>query len=110
MTFNQRLATALLKAVMCPLGWHRDKHPDGSQGNFCGLCGAQTNPHAFKDYSVTLTDGSVHTVSAINKQHAQSLVVYGPDLAFDAQSGSPIGDPLVHPSNIQEVAEVSLST
>ena len=47
-------ANEIHKALLCPLGEHSDVLPSGKKGNFCGACGKQTNPNAFKDFDVHL--------------------------------------------------------
>lgn len=69
------------------------------KGNFCEACSAQTNPRAFREYSIALKTGEVIKVKAVNQQHARSQVVYGGDMRVD-DNGKPFGTVKIHPENI----------
>lgn len=94
----------LRKNVFCRLGYHGpETGPDGRPANFCGWgCGKVFNPNAFQDYIVTLKDGTVYTVSAVNEFHAGSVVVYGPGGSIDPQ-GKSLEPVRVHRENIATV-------
>jgi hypothetical protein len=95
----------------CAAGEHEVSHPNGEPANFCGNCGFQVNPEAYKKYLVTLVDGDVVEVSAVNESHARSLVIYGGDMRLLEIPGSdiaePIGDIKVNPHNIKSVTTQS---
>jgi hypothetical protein len=62
-------------------------------------------PEAWKEWDVTLLDGTVHRVRAINEWHAGSCVVYGDNpTAIDGRTGKVIGDVKVHRDNIVSIA------
>lgn len=93
---------ALLQAVMRRTHCARGKH--ARSGNYCIYgCGTLLNKDAFKDWVVVLTSGEQQVVSAINAHHAASLVVYGPRLRIDGNTGAVLGSTMVHPANIASV-------
>lgn len=99
----EQLKVKIWKLVNCPRGKHLDP---ASKPNFCGACGHQMNPNAFSDYKVILNDGSKKIVTAINEKHATSLVIYGDNLAFNGQTGQPIGRANVHSDNVKSVTQI----
>ncbi|WP_454105789.1 hypothetical protein [Marinobacter sp. MBR-105] len=99
----------LHKAILCPLGKHDDTHLNGEKSNFCGACGKQMNPYAFKDFEVHLVGGEVKRVKAVSAQDAASRVIFeGKEYRFDIRSGEPIGEFTVHPENIVRVKEAEI--
>lgn len=97
----------LHKALLCPLGKHDDRHLNGDKSNFCGACGKQVNPYAFKDFEVHLVGGEVKRVKAVSAQDAASRVIFeGKEYRFDIRTGEPIGDLAVHPKNILRIDKV----
>jgi hypothetical protein len=58
----------------------------------------------WKNWDVTLRDGSVHQVRAINEWHAGSQVVSGDGpAAIDARTGQAVGETKVHRTNIVSI-------
>jgi hypothetical protein len=94
----------LHRALTCRFGFHTPRvTPSGQSANFCGRgCGKVFNPNAYQDYIVTLKDGSVSHVSAVNEYHAGSVVVYGPYGTIDehGQAREPVR---VHRENIATI-------
>ncbi|KZN20466.1 MULTISPECIES: hypothetical protein [Pseudomonas] len=72
---------SIRKNLFCRLGFHgHTVRPGELPPNVCGWnCGKVFNPNAFQDYVVTLKDGAVFNVRAVNEYHAGSVVVFGPD-------------------------------
>lgn len=93
----------LHRAVTCRFGFHTPRIISGQSANFCGRgCGMVFNPNAYQDYIVTLKDGSVFEVSAVNEYHAGSVVVYGPDGTID-EHGRAREPVRVHRENIETI-------
>lgn len=102
--FGIRSYQVLRKQIFCRLGFHGPTTgPDGKSANFCVWdCGMAFNPHAFQDYIVTLKDGSVFEVSAVNEYHAGSEVVYGKGGKIDSR-GTPLSEVRIHRENIDSI-------
>jgi hypothetical protein len=103
------LFTTFRREVMCRLGWHGPRFgPTGVPANNCGYCGQLWRPEAWLDWDVTLRDGTVRRVRAINEWHAGSQVVYGDGpAAIDASTGKAIGEAKVHRDNIASIVLAS---
>jgi hypothetical protein len=91
---------AVWAIFLCPLGIHKDKNTDGTKSNFCGACLKQTNPNAFKTYTVKLKDGTEFYLQAVNEFHARNQIIYGGDNRICGKTGKPLGTIVVHPEHI----------
>jgi hypothetical protein len=93
------------RQVLCRLGWHGPRvGPTGQSANGCCYCGLVFRPEAWRNWDVSLRDGSVHRVRAINEWHAGSIVVYGDGpVAIDGYTGRVIGEVRVHRDNIVSI-------
>lgn len=101
---GRELYIDLRRNLTCRFGFHTPRlTQSGQAANFCGWgCGKVFNPNAYQDYIVTLKDGSVFEVSAINEYHAGSVVVYGPGGTIDDQGRA--REPVrVHRENIATI-------
>lgn len=97
----KRLWNDVARATLCRLGVHAA--PTGAGVDACLRgCGLVRRPLAAQPYVVTLKDGSMHHVRAINPYHAASVVIYGGDMRLDA-NGKPRGEPKVHRANVASV-------
>lgn len=97
-----RCIQTLMRYTLCRLGIHSPATGDGVDACTRG-CGHLRNPEALRPYVVVLKDGSEVSVNAVNVHHAISLVMYGEaPLRIDAR-GNPIGEVVVHRSNIVSV-------
>lgn len=88
------------KHVLCRLGFHYET----PGANFCWWgCGKVFNPDAFQTWIATLRDGESIEVSAVNEQHATTLVMYGGEPVIDwrqAKNGRIVSEPRIHSENI----------
>lgn len=102
------------KHVGCTLGFHGPKTDLlGKPANVCCWgCGLVYNKDMYKDYIVTLKDGEVFEVQAINEFHAGSVVVHGYSdgkslsarVAIDGNTGKTMNSTTkVHRENILSV-------
>lgn len=99
------LTSMFRRVVLCPMGRHGPRlGPTGELANVCGYCRHVFRPEAWRDWDVTLRDGSVHRVRAINEWHAGSCVVYGDrPAAIDGRTRRVIGEVKVHRDNIVSI-------
>lgn len=100
------LLNDMARSTLCAFGWHTRSTGIGFDVCTRG-CGYVRQPGAAKPYVVTLRDGSIYNVMAINRHHAESLVVYGDGPLRINMDGTPLGRVTVHRANIQSV-EVSV--
>ena len=92
----------IARNTLCRLGQHST--PRGIGFDACSRgCGFSWRPNAAKPYVVTLKDGSVFQVNAINSYHAGSLVVYGNGPISIHPDGTPRGEMKVHRTNIHSI-------
>lgn len=96
------LWNGIARSSLCKLGWHTKSTGNGLDAcrHGCGFC---WKPGAARPYLVTLKDGAVHRVQAINPFHAESLVVYGGGTVSLNPDGTPRGEVKIHRANIQSV-------
>lgn len=107
LSLRQRIKNWIWKKYKCPKGIHQDKFPDGSQANFCGICSKQMVANAYKQYQVTLHDGEVVVVTAVNPFHARNMAIYGDGPVVSNATGDIIrGEVIIHPNNIKSIQEV----
>lgn len=96
------IGSMIRREIFCRLGWHGSRFGQhGEPVNCCMYCGSVWRPEAWREWDVTLRDGSVHRVLAVNEFHAESRVVYGNQpQRIDHRTGGAIGDIVVHRRNI----------
>jgi hypothetical protein len=63
-----------LRQVDCRAGKHT---PGGVEANYCAGCGQLINSAAWRNWTVSLRDGSYRVVPATNEIHARNLVRFG---------------------------------
>jgi len=95
----------LRRLLACPLGLHL------AGNNYCAAgCGTCLRPEAIEKWRITLHDGSVVDVRAVNEVHAMNQVVFGEDACrvLHAARGRAIMRPpiRVHPKNIRSAETV----
>lgn len=97
----QQLLQALARHTLCRMGHH--SQVTGAGLDLCTRgCGHAHNPNAAQPYDVTLRDGSILTVHAVNEHHAINLAMYGGPIRLH-RDGSPSGDVKIHRVNIMSV-------